>query len=268
MINGIKIKVAFGILALSFFSWFFFSHDRLDLYRIYEFSFLTFTYLLIGFSLPKLKGLTILEFLLLFLILVSPLIVSFGTNSYYFKGGVLYVFFPFLLLSILNKESSSATPYLMVSSLVISVLIISKIFLNVIYIPFKQPSLLGELRPFNYFSDKEILLPISYNDYLTRLNQIFEKHTSKEDKILGLYEMPGDVLLAGRIHAINPCFWEPYQLEFYMKKAESEKILDEVEFILSYEKFSPKVFRADDIHLLDSLNHPNFGTIYFSKVNR
>lgn len=264
----LNFKIILFLLGLSLFFWFILSHDRLDIYRTYEFSFLALTYLLIGFSMTSIVNFQLEKKLLLFLILISPLIVSFGTNSYYFKGGVLYSFFPFLILAILNNNIDIYSNYIKYIGLLVIILITSKIFLNVIYMPFKQPQLLGSFTKYSYLTDKSIYLPDSYNYYLTDLKQIFEKYTGTTDKILGLYEMPGDILLAGRFHAINPCFWEPYQLEFYLKKARESGMLSEVKFVLSKEIFSPSDFYGDELQVLDSLNHPNFGKIYFTQINR
>lgn|GEM_PF-5317990 len=261
-------KITYFLSTLILLLWFYLSHDRLDLYRFYEFSFLLFSYFLIGYSLKNMINFDFESIILLSILLISPLIVSFGTISYHFKGGVLYSFFLFVLLSILNRYEYDKSHFVKFGIIVIVLLLTSKIFLNTIYLPFKQPSLLSQLKPYTYLNERKILLPQNYYDYLTKLNHVFDKYTSKEDKILGLYEMPGDILLAGRYHAINPCFWEQYQLEFNLEKAESEGLLDKVKFVLSQEKIFPQLFRAETIVLLDSLHHPNFGSIYFSKVDR
>lgn len=209
------------LFSLCFLGYFFISHSDLNIYKIFEYFPLIMCYFFVGYFTAELKTELISgkEKIFLLILLVSSLIVSFGTISYHFKGGILYLFFPFLLIAILIQKISYVRKinynFLII---VLSFYLSIRVFLNIIYLPFKQPSLLGQMTSYRYNEGSEIKLPIVYVEYLKNLKESFNKHVPVDKGVIGFYEMPGDVILAGRYNGINPCLWEKYQWDFYKSK--------------------------------------------------
>lgn len=65
---------------------------------------------------------------------------------------------------------------------------------------------------------------------------------------------------------LNPCIWEPYQADFIVKKSKSLVSEEKIRFILHQEMDVSEII-PERILILEELNHPRFGRIFFSKVD-
>lgn len=262
-------KILYFFSSLGFLFYFFISHSDLNLFKLFEYIPLITCYFFVGYLTAELKMsyFSGKEIVFLFILLVSALLVSFGTISYHFKGGILYLFFPFLLISILIERIShfkKAKSYFFI--IFISFYLVIKIFVNIIYLPFKQPSLLGEMTSYRYYEGSEIKLPIIYADYLDNLKKSFNKFVPVDREVIGFYEKPGDIILAGRYNGINPCLWEKYQWDFYKSKYLMFGGSINDNYILVDSIPQVKELGFIDFEVLDSLNHYSGKKVFLIKA--
>jgi len=249
------------------FLYFILSHNKLDFSKSWEYLPLAVSYVLIGFlfSGMEINNLKRKDFIFFFIVFVSPLIISFGSNVYHFSSGIIHISFSFFLISIFyNNQKIKLPNYFNFIILGLSAIIFLRVAFNTIFSPFNQPSLLNELQSYSYYDGKSIMIPKSYHRYLTDLKKVLNKNVPESRSLLGLYEMPGDILLAGRYNYINPCVWEHYQYDFYIGLENKKNSIDSL-YILTRHFNAIEDLDLYPIEMLDSLMDYNNEKLYLIK---
>ncbi|MFD0777236.1 hypothetical protein ACFQZF_00530 [Flavobacterium myungsuense] len=80
----------------------------------------------------------------------------------------------------------------------------AKIYNNVIANPDNQPKLSTNFVAYKYGNDKWIKLEKNQADYLKNLKVKLTQSSPNRKEIIGMYAMPGDIMLTGFINYYNP----------------------------------------------------------------
>lgn len=269
---NIKIKSVFVLIVFILGFLFFNSHSNLFTFRFREYLIGLSTLIILGYYFGSLKFSSLSSpwiYFILFSFLL-PLVISFGSNYYFFRGISLYIFFWFLILAIIRSnfsEFENINFSFTFSMLTLSFLILYKVFINVVITPFKQPPLINELIIFKYYENSFIYLEKSQAKYLNDLRKVFDKHIPIDSNVTGLYQLPGDILIAGRQNFYNPCIWESTQYEFYKKKAIEKGLFPIKQYFLVNSVNEFQEFGKYDFVVLDSVVHYSNSKKYLLKVD-
>jgi hypothetical protein len=232
--SRVSVKLLSVILSFLLLSYFFLAHNTLSRFRFFEYSITMYSLFVLGFLISSIEVKEIIgkKFWLYSTLFILPFIAFIGTNVYVFKFLQLFVFFYFFLIILfLDKAriSKIVKSWVLIS---LTVLLILRIISNVLLFPFNQPSLFSEFTEVHYEEGKKIKLEVNHARYIFELRRMLDKHISPNQPVIGLYALPGDILLAGYQNFYNPCIWSEIQWKFLSSKMKSEG-LDKFPYVLT-----------------------------------
>ncbi|MDO9553114.1 hypothetical protein [Rhodonellum sp.] len=219
----LTLKLIYTLTSISLLLYFFISHTKLDFIKFFEYLPLILVYFLIGICFEKkLFNLEKRKFYICILFLLFPLVLLFGSNTYFFITGSVYLLFPLVAFYFL-KFNLTCLRLIGLQKLIFILLVASifiKILFNLVLYPFAQPTLLSKSKKFEYYNgSKFIYLEESQAVFLENLKFKVNEKVPSDREIISLYAMSGMVTLIDRINYLNPCVWEYDQWDFYQKKA-------------------------------------------------
>jgi hypothetical protein len=80
--------------------------------------------------------------------------------------------------------------------------------------PDNQPKLSANFIDFKYGNDNHIKLDKDQAQYLIFLKEKLHKWSPNRKEVIGLYAMPGDIVLTGFTNYYNPLIWDNFQWNF------------------------------------------------------
>jgi hypothetical protein len=253
-----------------FLFYFYYSHLSSNEFDILQYGLMIVASLGIGFFIFYFNNkFTFQDISIIILLFIAPFVCSFGSNVYFFRTGQHYLFF-WLLLFVYLKSLGTSMPKVIYNFFILffSFFIVFKIYDNVISSPHNQPKLDSNFVTYNYGNNNQIELDKKQSNYLIELQNKMKKWSPNRKEIIGLYAMPGDILLTGYTNYYTPLIWDTFQWNF---------IKDKISINPEYNKKPPSIFLVKSIDdgiknslqgfsIVDSLKHYDGNYVYiFSK---
>lgn len=264
-----KIIIAFLSIAVLL-SYFFISHSSSNEFDVFQYGLMILSALAIGFFLCFTKSINFnwQKSILLLLLFVAPFICTLGSNVYFFRSGQQYLFFWFTLLVYLNNTSVSIPKqYVLLLYFIFSGYITVKVFNNVIVNPDNQPKLSDTFVNYNYGYGKNIKIDKDQANYLTHLKIKLNKYSPNRKEIIGLYAMPGDIILTGFVNYYCPLIWDDFQWKFIKDRINhNDKYINKAFPLLITKdlKYRDKI-KMENYRVVDSVKDYKSGYIYICK---
>ncbi len=255
------------LLSIGIIVFFFYKHYGSNEFDGLGYSAMVITSLIMGsfIVLGNVKEWPIEKKLLGIVLFASPFICQFGSNVYFFRSGVHYLVFWVLLLLLFktNKEIQSMKMYF---GLALSVLVARGAYANLIQHPIKQPEIIHANVQYTYHKDHTIYLNPAQASYLNQLKKVLHQHSNSDNKdyVIGMYCLPGHIVMTDMKVFYNPFIWNRQQLRFFVKKAGSHPQFSGVKpLILSETKeIENEIKDLYDVELLDSVKYFNNRYLY------
>lgn len=263
----IKLKFISFLLFIALITYFFLAHHTLTLFRFFEYSLSFFSLFIIGFLISRARIVDFVtnRFLEKATIFILPLVGFIGTNVYFFKFTQLFAFFYFVFIVFLfdyTDLSKSIKNFIVVF---LSLLLTIRVVSNILIFPFNQPSFLGNLTLVSYGNNKEIRLENNQAKYIDELRRMLSRNLQDDSPVIGLYAMPGDIILSGYRNFYNPCIWDETQWKFLVTKMNVDGI-DNFPLVLT-DNFNSVIQQYPNAIILDSVSHFSSGKIYLLDIN-
>jgi len=276
-INQKKNKEFYLFISLILFLYFFLSHFIGKKFDFVDYGLVTLCLFTIGFSINFCKKINIKSniIILYLLLFTAPFICNIGSNVYFFRVGVHYIVFWILLIILINGKKFDKNNFIYKNFFILfyTLLVLIGVYKNLILYPCNyQPRLNQNLYEFIYDKNKKIYLPSSYMNYLSELRTKLNNLRDKENNgfVIGLYKMPGDIIMSDMKIYYNPLTWGKEWIQFYFDKAKSENNFNSINpLIISDNKKNYEIRKYFEITLVDSLKKFNkYIYIYKSKTKQ
>ncbi|MBA4301925.1 MAG: hypothetical protein C0433_17755 [Cyclobacterium sp.] len=259
-------RFLFFLLFSSSLIYFFKAHYTINWLRFYEFSVAFFSIFVLGFLISRVKfedliGKKIELYISLF---IFPFFAYIGTNVYFFEFIQLFIFFYFFLILILFEKADVTMALKNVIIVFLAFILFVRVLFNVFIFPFNQPTILSEFIEVEYFGREKIKLEINQAIYINDLKNMLNRHILPDQPIIGLYAMPGDILLSGYRNFYNPCIWNETQWKFLSSKMMSDGIT-KFPRVLTNNLGSVLVLYPNSL-IIDSVSHYKKGKIYLLDI--
>lgn len=274
LLNKKKLNLkGISIALLSIFilaAYFFMSHSSSNEFDVFQYSLMILSASGIGFYIYyiKLKDFNWQKSILIILLFIAPFVCTLGSNVYFFRSGQQYLFFWFLLIVFLkNNNNTIPKQVVLLWYLIFSSLVSIKIYDNVIVNPDNQPKLSNSFVNYKYGKDKLIKIDMNQAEYLKNLNLKLNQYSPDRKEIIGLYAMPGDIVLSGFTNYYSPLIWDNFQWNFIKDKInQNPKFKNkEMPLIVSRDLKSKEVKQLVGYKLIDSVKDYRRGHIYICK---
>ena len=213
----LKAKVISLMAIAVLLAYFFVSHRSSNEFDVFQYGLMITASIAIGFFIYfiKVQECSWHNRFIIILLFLAPFICTIGSNVYFFRTSQQYLFFWFLLL-VYSKSIGNKMPerYILTWYFIFASFISAKIYNNVIANPDNQPKLSTNFVAYKYGNDKWIKLEKNQADYLKNLKVKLTQSSPNRKEIIGMYAMPGDIMLTGFINYYNPLIWDTFQWEF------------------------------------------------------
>lgn len=263
--NTFKYLSAFAIIFV-----FILQHYGSNKFGISEYSLTSISFVVLGVLIPKIDfyKVSVNELFLYMVLFLMPFVCQFGSNVYFFRICQNFAFFWWLLIFILIHKAGYSFHRFSYLYFVLSGLILFNIYQNHI----KWQILSAEKfhkQPFKTeISNKPIFISALQKDYFNSISLLFNKYNNPSNKkyVLGLYQMPGDILFSGGNIFLNPLTWNSESLNTILENREVDQV--------AVNKVYPLVLSRDvltaqedlksryGLKLLDSVKHWQSGKVY------
>jgi len=200
-----------------------------------------------------------------------PLVCVLGSNVYFFRLGVHYCFFWWLLIILLHRQISADERNLLPAVSVIISLLLTANILNY-HIPRIYDMHSGQdLVPYQYAEGSTIKVKAPMAEYFTDLHAKLSKYKNNVNQgyVIGMYQMPAEIALTGMRIYYNPLIWGPESL-YLIRHAKTDPRYNSIfPMVVSKDKKGTiqdlsGLFRVE---LLDSVRHPGSGNTYIFQTD-
>jgi hypothetical protein len=251
-------------------SYFFISHLSSKEFDVFQYGLMIITSIGIGFFGYHLqwKSLTKQDISILILLFLAPFLCSFGSNVYFFRTTQQYLFFWVLLLVYCKTIGLPISKNILLTwYLIFSIFITIKIYDNVVRNPDNQPKLSANFIDFKYGNDNHIKLDKDQAQYLIFLKEKLHKWSPNRKEVIGLYAMPGDIVLTGFTNYYNPLIWDNFQWNFLRNRMQNNSEFRDKTMPILITKDLDKIQRQQlkGYQEVDSVKYYRNGYIYVFK---
>lgn len=155
----------------------------------------------------------------IFLLLVLPFVLHFGSNVYWMRIGVHYLVFWIMAWLILADKSRLKSPQWLSIGISISALLL--VFNGLWWHSFEQNELWKNTEKWEYLPGKSIMLSPKQVDGLEKLVSLFPE----QEELLAVYRISGVPYLLGKVLPKNPGYWDREQLKGFFPNGYSKDVL-------------------------------------------
>ncbi len=264
--NLIKSLVSITIIFITIF-YFFISHLSSNEFNVFQYGLMILSCIGIGgfMYFQRLSQCTWSNIVVMILLFIAPFICSFGSNVYYFRTGQQYVFF-WILLMVYIKNINNRIPnqFVLIWYFIFASFITFKIYNNIIVVPENQPKLTSCNFKYEYADNKFILLEKNQANYIKNLKKKLELWSPNSNEIIGLYAMPGDILLTGYRNYYNPLIWDNSQWNFFKSKLNNDAEYKRIPMpmLISKDLDANKRRQLNNYKQVDSVEYYKGGYVY------
>lgn len=251
-------------------SYFLLSHLSSKEFDVFQYGLMIITSIGLGFFGYHLKwnDLTKQELSILILLFLAPFLCSFGSNVYFFRTTQQYLFFWFLLLVYIKTVGIPMSKNILLTwYLIFSIFITIKIYDNVVRNPDNQPRLSTNFVDFKYCNDDHIRIDKDQAQYLILLKEKLNEWSPNRKEVIGLYAMPGDIVLTGFTNYYNPLIWDNFQWNFLKDRIQINSKFKDKPMPILVTKDLDKIQRQqlNGYQEVDSVKYYRNGYIYVFK---
>ena len=266
----LKAKVISLLAIAVLLAYFFVSHRSSNEFDVFQYGLMIMTSIAIGFFIYfiKVQECSWHNRFIIILLFLAPFLCAFGSNVYFFRTSQQYLFFWFLLL-VYSKSIGNKMPkrYILTWYFIFASFISAKIYNNVIANPDNQPKLSTNFVVYKYGNDKWIKLEKNQADYLKNLKVKLTHWSPSRKEIIGMYAMPGDIMLTGFINYYNPLIWDTFQWKFLKDRLNNNpKFKNQpMPILISKDLNVEERNKLENYKVVDSLKYFKNGYVYIFK---
>lgn len=155
----------------------------------------------------------------IFLLLVLPFVLHFGSNVYWLRLGIHYLVFWIMAWLILADKSRLKSLQWVNIGISFSALLL--VFNGLWWHPFEQKPLWKNIEKWEYLPGKSILLSPKQVNGLEKLVSLFPE----QEEILAVYRISGVPYLLGKVLPNSPGYWDREQLKGFFPNGYSKDVL-------------------------------------------
>lgn len=255
------------LLSIVIIAYFFYKHYDSNEFDLPKYCVMVITPLILGliFTLGDFREWTIERKAIGVALFFAPFFCQFGSNVYFFRGGVNYLLFWVLLILLIkdNKEIRIAKSFY---GLALSILVFQGVYNNLIQNPIKQPAITEATVKYIYNKNHSIYLNPKQVLYLNQLKEVFQKNSNADNQkyVIGMYCLPGHIAMTDMKVFYNPFIWNKQQLKYFVNKAKSNPEFSSIKPLLLSKKKAIENDVQDlyNVKLLDSVRYIDNGYVY------